>query len=190
MKKIGLTIVMTAFLCSSGFFKKGEDGSYSVDTSAVEKKATDAAAVASAKADELSKQAGDLSSAAIEKIKEQAAKFTVPKDEVVTDLSKSMDDIKAKVAAMDPVKLTAYLNQYTTVFTDTKAKVADYTQQVKDLKWTQKWSKKGKELKEQLKQYNTQFSGLKEQCTLYLDKLESLGLDPASLGIDLSAYGL
>ena len=190
MKKVGLILMTTAFICGSGFFKKSEDGSYSVDTSAVEKQANDAAAAASTKADELSKQAGDMSAAAIEKIKEQAAKFTVPKDEVVADLSKSMDDIKAKVAAMDPVKLTAYLNQYTTVFSETKAKVAKYAQEVKDLKWTQKWSKKGKELKSQLTQYNKQFSGLKEQCTLYLDKLESYGFDPAALGIDLSAYGL
>lgn len=190
MKKFGLLLMATAFICSSGFFKKSEDGSYAVDTSAVEKQANDAAAAAAAKADELSKQAGDMSAKALEKIKSEAAKLKVSKEEILADLAKPLDDIMTKVSTMDPVKLTAYLNQYSNVFTDTKQKVADYSRQVKDLKWTQKFSKKGKELKSQLAQYNKQFSGLKEQCSVYLDKLESFGFDPAALGIDLSAYGL
>lgn len=190
MKKFGIVLMAAAFVCSSGFLKKSEDGSYSVDTSGIEKQANDVAVAASAKADEMTKQAEDLSAKAIEKIKEQAAKLTVSKEEVLADLQKPLEDIKTKAAAMDPAKLTAYLGQYSAVFADAQAKVTEYTQQVKDLKWTQKFSAKGKELKSQLSKYSDQFNGLKEQAGVYLEKLKGYGLDPAALGIDLSAYGL
>jgi predicted nucleic acid-binding Zn-ribbon protein len=190
MKKAGMILIAAAFVCSSGFFKKSEDGSYSLDTEAAEKKASEASAAASAEVDKASKAAEEAANQAIEKIKAEAAKINVSKEEIMADLEKPLDDIKTKVSAMDPAKLTAYLNQYNTVFEDTQAKVADYTKQVKDLKFTEKFSKKGKELKAQLETYSNQFNGLKEQATVYLDKLKGYGLDPAALGIDLSAYGL
>jgi predicted nucleic acid-binding Zn-ribbon protein len=190
MKKIGFIIMATAFICGSGFFKKSEDGSYSVDTSAVEKQAADAAASASAQADKLTAKASDMATGATEQIKEAAAKYKVSKEEIMADLSKPLDQIKTKLASMDAIKLTSYLSEYSSVLSDTKQKVADYTQQVKDLKWTQKWSAKAKELKTQVSQYNNQYTGLKEQCSLYVDKLKAFGFDPSSLGIDLSAYGL
>jgi cell division septum initiation protein DivIVA len=190
MKKFGILLIATAFVCSSGFFKKGKDGSYSVDTAAAEKKANEVAAQASAEADKMTQQASTMSEVADIKIKEAAAKMNVPKEEILADLEKPLADIKTKVEAMDPVKLTAYLNQYNNVLTDSQAKVSDYTQQVKDLKFTQKFSKKGKEAKAQLEKYTGQYSGLKEQGSVYLSKLTSFGFDPAMLGIDLSAYGL
>ncbi|QBG49188.1 hypothetical protein EGM51_17955 [Verrucomicrobia bacterium S94] len=190
MKNLGIVLMAAAFICSSGFLKKGEDGSYSVDTSGIEKKANEAAAAASAKADEVTKQAETLSTKAVEKIKEQAAKLSVSKEEVLADLQKPLKDIQAKVATMDPAKLTAYLGQYSSVFADTQSKVTAYSQQVKDLKWYEKFSTKSKELKTQLSEYSNQFSGLKEKAGVYLEKLKGYGLDPAALGIDLSAYGL
>ena len=190
MKKVGLVLVAVAFVFGCGFLKKSDDGSYALDTAEAEKKANEAAATANAEVEKYSKQAGEMTDAAIAKIKEAAAKISVPKEEVIADLDKSLDDIKKKVAAMDPAKVIAYLDQYNNVFKDTQAKVADYTQQVKDLKWTQKFSKKGKELKANLEKYNDQFAGLKKQAEVYLAQLKSFGLDPAAFGIDLSAYGL
>ncbi|MDZ8118363.1 hypothetical protein [Pontiella agarivorans] len=190
MKTFGLALMAAAFVCSSGFLKKSEDGSYAVDTSGIEKKADEVAAAASAKAEEMTGQAENLSAKAIEKIKEQAAKLGVSKEEVLADLQKPLEEIKTKVAAMDPAKLTAYLGQYASVFADAQTNVTEYTQQVKDLNWIQKFTTKGKELKTQLEQYTTQFNGLKEQAGVYLEKLKGYGLDPAALGIDLSAYGL
>ncbi len=190
MKKLGLLMIATAFVFGSGFLKKGEDGSFSLDTAAAEKQANEAAATASAEVDKIAGQAGAMTDAAIAKIKEAAAKIDVPKEEILADLGKSFDDIKAKAAAMDPAKLTAYLSRYGAVFQDTQAKVADYAQQVKDLKWTQKFGAKGKELKSTLAKYNDQFAGLKDQATVYLDALKGYGLDPAAFGLDLSAYGL
>ncbi len=190
MKNLGIILMATAFICSSGFLKKGEDGSLSVDTSSLEKKADEATAAANGKIEQVTQAAGELSANALDKIKAEAAKLNVSKEEVLADLGKPLADIKAKVADMDPVKLTAYLSQYTTVVQDAQAKVTEYTQQVKDLKWTQKFTKKGKELKTQLEQYSTQFSSLKEQAGVYIATLKGYGLDPAALGIDLSAYGL
>ncbi|MDF7807688.1 hypothetical protein P4E94_09590 [Pontiellaceae bacterium B12219] len=190
MKKFGCIIMATAFICSSGFFKKSEDGSYSVDTSAVEKKAADAAASASAQADKLTAAASDMTAGATEQIKEAAAKYKVSKEEIMADLEKPLEQIKTKIASMDAAKLTSYLGEYGSVLSETKQKVADYTQQIKDLSFTQKFGSKAKELKSQLAQYSDQYSGLKEQCSLYMDKLKSFGFDPSSLGIDLSAYGL
>jgi hypothetical protein len=190
MKKIGFIIMATAFICGSGFLKKSEDGSYSVDTSGVEKQAADAAASASAQADKLSAKASGMSAGATEQIKAAAAKLSVSKEEIMADLKKPMDQVKTKVAAMDAINLTAYLSQYSNVLSETQQKVTDYTQQVKDLKFTQKFGKKAKELKAQLAQYTDQYSGLKDQCSVYMEKLNSFGFDPAALGIDLSAYGL
>lgn len=42
---------------------------------------------------------------------------------------------------------------------------------------------KGKEIKDQLSQYTSQLSGLKERYGIYLDKLKSLGIDLAAFGI-------
>jgi hypothetical protein len=152
MKKLSILILAGAFVFGSGFFKKGEDGSYSVDTSGIEKKASDAAAAASTKADDLSKQAEEISAKAIEKIKTEAAKINV--------------------------------------LSNTKTKMADYTQQAKNLNFFQKFSTKGKELKAQAEKYTSQFDGLKNQCSVYTEKLTALGITPAALGIDLSEYGL
>ena len=190
MKKAGIILITTAFVCSSGFLKKDKDGNYGVDTSGIEKQANDAAAAASAEVDKAAKSAEEMQAKAVEKIKAEAAKINVSKDEIMADLAKPMDDIKTKVAAMDPEKLTAYLNQYGAVFADTQTKVTEYTQQVKDLKFTEKFSAKGKELKAQLSQYTDQFNGLKEQAEVYMSSLQGLGFDPAMLGIDLSPYGL
>lgn len=190
MKNIGIMLTAAAFVCCSGFLNKDKDGNYSVDTSGIEQQANDAAAAANTEIDKAAKQAEAYSAKALEKIKTEAAKIKVSKEEIMVDLEKPIEDIKTKVSAMDPAKLTAYLGQYSNVITDAQKQVADYTQQVKDLKWTQTFSKKGKELKTQLEKYTNQFSTLKEQAGLYMNTLKGFGLDPAALGLDLSAFGL
>ena len=190
MKKTGLILMAVACICSCGFFKKGKDGSYSIDTSEIDKQASNVTATANAEIDKASKKSEEYKAKTIAKIKAEAEKVAVSKEEVLAELEKPVEDIKTKAAALDPAKLTAYLYQYSHVIADSQAKVADYTQQVKDLKFTQKFSKEGKELKAQLDNYTTQFNDLSEQASVYLNSLKGFGLDPAALGIDLSAYGL
>ncbi|MEN7973545.1 MAG: hypothetical protein ABFR47_06885 [Verrucomicrobiota bacterium] len=179
MKRIGLVLFAAAFVFGSGFLKQNEDGSLSADTSGLIKKA-----------DETAKQAEAMATNAVEQAKKVAESYNVKKEEIIADLEKPVEAIKQKVAGMDAAKLVAYLNQYSNVFSDTQNQVTDYTAQLKELKWTQKLGAKGKELKSQISQYTGQLKGLKEQCSLYIDKLESYGVDPSAYGIDLSAYGL
>jgi NADH dehydrogenase/NADH:ubiquinone oxidoreductase subunit G len=179
MKKIGLLIIATAFLLGSGFLKKNADGTTALDTSSLTKAAADA-----------TEQAETMTADAVAKAKKAAESITVKKEEILADLEKPLDEIKQKVAGMDTARLMAYASKYTEVFSDSQDKIAEYTAQLKDLKWTQKLGAKGKEIKGQLASYTDQFAGLKEHATLYLDKLKATGIDPAAYGIDLSAYGL
>ena len=86
--------------------------------------------------------------------------------------------------------MVAYLSKYKEVFSGTEGKIADYKEQVKNLKWTQKYSAKGKELKASLNKYNDQFKGLTTQAAVYVEKLEGYGINLADYGVDLSKYGL
>jgi poly-D-alanine transfer protein DltD len=172
MKKMMTIAFAVAFVFASGFLGKNEDGSISVDTA------------------DLSAQAEAMSAKAVEKAVKAAESINVSKDEILGDLGKSMEDIKKKVGEMDPARLIAYLNQYSSVLSDTQKQVADYAAQIKDLKWTKKFSAEARELKGQLKNYTARFDQLKTQATAYIEKLESYGIDLAACGIDLSAFGL
>ncbi len=179
MKKIGLVIITAAFVFSSGFFKKNEDGSYAADTAGLTKAAN-----------EMKAEAGALSEKTIEAAKKKAAAMKVPSEEIIADLSKTTEQLKQKMAGMDTATVMAYMGQYSTVFAETQKKITDLSTQVKDLGWKDKLGSKGKELKGQLATYTDQFNGLKDQCTVYVDKIKSFGIDPAAYGVDLSAYGL
>lgn len=178
MKKFGLLVITTAFLFGNGFLKN-EDGSISTDISDISKTA-----------DAATQQAKAMTAKAAEKAKKAAESINVSSEEIIGDLGKSMDEIKQKVAGMDPAKLVAYLNQYNDVFANTQNQMKGITAQIKELKWTEKFGAKAKDLKNQLATYTDQAKGLKEQCAFYIEKLESYGLDLSAYGIDLSAYGL
>ena len=116
MKKMISIAFAAAFVFSSGFLGQNEDGSLSVDTAG------------------LNEQASAMTDKAIAKAVKAAESINVSKDEILGDLGKSMEAIKQKVGEMDPARLIAYLNQYSSVLSDTQAQVADYTAQIKDLK--------------------------------------------------------
>lgn len=177
--RFGITLLAIAFISGSGFLKKNEDGSTSLDTASLTKAAADATA-----------QTESMSQQAMEKIKAAAAKIEVKPEEILADLAKPAEEIKQKVAGMDAANLMAYVNQYSNVFKDTQGQITDYAEQVKSLKFTEAFSAKGKELKSQLSTYTDQLSGLKEQCSHYVTALKGYGIDPAAFGMDLSAYGL
>ena len=179
MKKTGFILIATAFLLGSGFLKKNEDGSYAADTASLTKAA-----------DEMKEEAGAASAKAIEAAKKKAASMKIPSEEIIADLSKTAEQLKEKVAGMDSATVMAYMGQYSTVLAETQAKITDLTAQVKELNFKDKFTAKGKELKNQLATVTDQFSGLKEQCNVYMEKLQSYGIDPAAFGVDLSAYGL
>lgn len=183
MKKLGLLIVAAAFVFGSGFLKKNADGSTSLDTASLQKQADDATAKAQAEMDKAAKQAEAAKQKAIAETKKAAEKINVKAEDIKADLAMSVDQIKAKIDTFKEDQLLAYAEKYKAIYADKKAQVAEYTQKVKDLKWTEKWGKKGRELKSQLKGYKGQLGTLAEQYTIYADKLKAMG-------IDLSAFGL
>jgi hypothetical protein len=177
--KPSVFIAVVAFVVGSGFLKQNADGTTSLDTSGLAKAAADATG-----------QAETMTADAVAKAKKAAESITVKKEEILADLDKPLEEIKQKVAGMDAARLVAYAGKYGEVFADSQAKIADYTDQLKALKWTEKLGEKGKEIKGQLATYTDQFAGLKQQAGLYMDKIKATGIDPAAYGIDLSAYGL
>ncbi|MDD3277214.1 MAG: hypothetical protein PHP93_09210, partial [Kiritimatiellales bacterium] len=108
---------------------------------------------------------------------------TVNKDNVMAELDRPVADIKAKVSSLGQPELMAYANTYKDVLLEKKDQIAGLTSQLKALPMADVFGEKGKALKDQLSQYTSQFSGLKERYSVYLDKLKALG-------VDLSAFGL
>lgn len=188
MKRFGIILIASAFVFSSGFFKKSEDGSYSIDTTSIEKKTTDA--IETKATAEAEKMAATSTSEMVAAAKKAVAQYDITDEEILADLAKTKDEIVAKVAAMDKTKLIAYLSKYKEVFAGTEGKMAEYTKQIKNLSITQKYSAKGKELKASMKKYTDQYDSLKTQAAVYVEKLESYGVNLSSYGIDLSKYGL
>ena len=77
----------------------------------------------------------------------------------------------------------AYADQYKNVLLEKKDQIADLTGQLKGLSMTEMMGDKAKLIKDQITLYSDQFAGLKDRYSIYLEKLESFG-------VDLSAYTL
>jgi len=183
MKKLGLLILATAFVFGTGFLKKNEDGSTSLDTASLQKQADKATAKAQDEMEKAATQAEAAKQKAIEETKKAVEKINVKAEDIKADLAMSADQIKAKIDTFKEDQLLAYAEKYKAMFAEKKAQVADYTQKVKDLKWTEKWSKKGRELKSQLKEYKGQLGTLGEQYQVYADKLKAMDIDLSSFGL-------
>lgn len=146
------------------------------------------------KAETVAAQATEKVSEIVEKTKVSAQKLsqkaqtaikelTVNKDNVMAELDRPVADIKAKVSSLGQPELMAYANTYKDVLLEKKDQIAGLTSQLKALPMADVFGEKGKALKDQLSQYTSQLSGLKERYSVYLDKLKTLG-------VDLSAFGL
>jgi hypothetical protein len=98
-------------------------------------------------------------------------------------LSQSVEQVKEKVAGFDKAQLLAYADQYKTVLLDKKDQIANLTEQLKGLSMTDMMGEKSKQIKDQMAQYTGDITALKERYSVYLQQLETFG-------VDLSAYGL
>lgn len=153
--------------------KKGEDGTAEIMSSEEIVEKTQAAAV----------QASEKAAEITEKADAAVSTLTVKAGDVMADLNQSVEQIKEKVAGFDKTQVLAYVDQYKSVLLEKKGQIADLTGQLKDLSMTELMGDKAKVLKDQITQYSDQFSGLKDRYSIYLQKLEELG-------VDLSAYTL
>ena len=172
MKQI-IFYALAAGLAISAGCKKGEDGTTEMMSSEEVVETTQAVAVQTTeKAAEVSAQAEAAVSA-----------ITVKAEDVMGDLNQSVEQIKEKVAGFDKTEVLAYADQYKNVLLEKKDQIADLTGQLKGLSMTEMMGDKAKLIKDQITLYSDQFAGLKDRYSIYLEKLESFG-------VDLSAYTL
>lgn len=109
--------------------------------------------------------------------------LTVNKDDVMAELEQPVAELKTKVDSLGQPKLMAYASTYKDVLLEKKEQLAGLTDQLKALPMGEMFGEKGKAIKEQLSQYTSQLSGLKERYSIYLDKLKALGVDLSVFGI-------
>lgn len=183
MKQIVYYALAAGLVLAAGC-KKGEDGTTEVMSSeeVVEKtkevavQTTEKAAEVTAKAEEVTKEVTAKTEAAV-------AALNVQAEDVMADLNQSVEQIKEKVAGFDKTQLLAYADQYKNVLLEKKDQIADLTEQLKGLSMSEMMGEKSKQIKDQMAKYTGEITALKERYTVYLDKLETFG-------VDLSAYGL
>ena len=172
MKQI-VFYALAAGLALSAGCRKGEDGTTEMMSAEEVADTTQAAAVqATEKAAEVTEQAEAAVSA-----------VAVKAEDVMADLNQSVEQIKEKVAAFDKTQVLAYAEQYKNVLLEKKDQIAELTGQLKGLSMTEMMGDKAQALKDQIAQYTDQFAALKERYSVYLEKLETFG-------VDLSAYML
>ena len=172
MKQI-IFYALAAGLALSAGCKKGEDGTTEMMSA---EEIADTTQVAAVQATEKAAEVTETATAAVSAI-------TVKAEDVMGDLNQSVEQIKEKVAAFDKTEVLAYADQYKNVLLEKKDQIADLTGQLKGLSMTEMMGDKAKLIKDQITLYSDQFAGLKDRYSIYLEKLESFG-------VDLSAYAL
>ena len=168
MKQIIFYALATSLAFSAGC-KKGEDGTTEMMSAEEVADKTQAVAV------QTTEKAAEVTAA--------VSAITVKAADVMGDLNQSVEQIKEKVAGFDKTQVLAYAGEYKNVLLEKKDQIADLTGQLKGLSMTEMMGDKAKVLKDQIAQYSDQFNGLKDRYSIYLQKLESFG-------VDLSAYTL
>lgn len=157
----------------------------------VKQKAVDVKDQAVEKAVDLTAQATEKVTAVVEKTKVAAQELsqkaqtvmkelTVNKEDVLAELDQPVANIKAKVADLGQPALLAYASTYKDVLLEKKDQLAGLTEQLKALPMGDMLGSKGKAIKDQLSQYTSQLSGLKDRYSIYLDQLKALGVDLSS----------
>jgi hypothetical protein len=181
-----LILAATAISANAGLLDKDENGNFAAMADLSEK--ADAAKVTAsnewAKASAISK---DTYAKALEETKKAMALLNVKAEDVQANLGLSTADLKAQLESFKQEKLLAYAGEYQKLLETTQTKVTDYGTQFKELKWTQKFTSKGRELKGQLKQYQGQLDTLSAQYGIYIDKLKAMGVNLSDFGLGTDA---
>lgn len=180
MKQAIFYALATSLVLATGCTKETEDGTKELmTTEEVVGKTQETAVKATEKAAEVTEKAEE----ATQQVTAAVSSLTVKAEDVMSDLNKSVEEIKQKVAGFDKSQVIAYANTYKDVLIEKKDQLAAMTEKVKALSMTEMLGEKGKELKAQLAQYTEQITGLQDRYGVYLDQLKAFG-------VDLSAYGL
>ena len=195
MKQVVISVLTAGVILSAGCSKKEEPAPPEVapkttiaeQAQTASKDMTQKAEAVTAQAAEkiagVTEQAKTATQEVAQKIEAVKSALTVKPDQVMAELNQPVANIKAKVAALGQPELMAYANTYKDVLLEKKAQFTGLTDQLKALPMGDMLGAKGKAIKDQLSQYTSQLSGLKERYSVYLDKLKSLGVDLSSFGL-------
>jgi hypothetical protein len=173
MKQVVFYALAAGLVLSSGCSKKEE---------AASKEAMPAATVAE-QAQAVTAQAQAVTKEAARKAQAAVSALTVKSEEVMAELNLPVADIKTKAAGYGQSELLGYANAYKDVILAKKEQWTALTQTLKGLPMADMIGEKGKAIKAELSQYNTQLAGLKERYSVYLDLLKKFGVDISSFGI-------
>lgn len=183
MKQIVFYAIAAGLLLGAGC-KRSEDGSTEMMSSEeIAEQSRDVAVQTTEKAAEVTAKAEEVTKEVTQKTEAAVAALNVQAEDVMADLNQSVEQVKEKVAAFDKTQLIAYVDQYKNVLLEKKDQIADLTEQLKGLSMSEMMGEKSKQIKDQMSKYTNEFTALKERYTVYLDQLETFG-------VDLSAYGL
>jgi polyhydroxyalkanoate synthesis regulator phasin len=196
MKQAVFCVLATGLILSAGCSKKEEPApnppaipkaTLPEQAQAVSKDLTQKAEAVTAQATEKVTAVVEQAKVAAQELSQKAQtaikELTVNKDDVMAELNQPVTDIKAKVAALGQPELMAYASTYKDLLLEKKDQLAGLTNQLKALPMGDMLGAKGKAIKDQLSQYTSQLSGLKERYGVYLDKLKALGVDLSAFGI-------
>jgi hypothetical protein len=172
MKKTLLCIMAGMLLTATGC-KKSEE---TAETTPAETTAS-LTQEATEKLNEVTAQVTDKAA----ELTEKAAAFSVKAEDILAELNESVAAVQEKATTLDESQALAYAETYKDVLLEKKDQLTDVTAQVKDLSLLEAASSKGLVLKNQLAQYTTELSALKDRYNIYLAKLKSLGADISSL---------
>jgi len=193
MKQV-IFYAVTAGLILSGCSKQEEPAAEATPEATGTEQAKTIVTDVKERAGDLGAQATEKATAVVEKTKVAAQELsqkaqtmikqlTVNNDDVLAELDQPVAEIKAKVADLGQPALMAYASTYKDVLVEKKDQLAGLTTQLKALPMGDIFGEKGKAIKGQLSQYTSQFNGLKDRYSIYLDKLKALGVDLSSFGM-------
>lgn len=187
MKQVAFYALTTALVISTGCSdNKKETEGVPVETAPTASLTDQAKSVTkdlTQKAEALTEQATEKLTAVTDQAQSVIKNFTVSKEEVLAEINLPIADLKTKVETLAQPELLAYANTYKDVLLEKKDQLASLTSQLKGLPMSELLGAKGKAIKNQISQYTSQFTGLKERYDVYLDKLKSLGVDLSAFGI-------
>lgn len=181
MKQAIFYALAAGLVLSAGCSKKEEPAKV-IPKEPVAQQTPAAPAQVTEKVTAIATQAQAITKDVAQKVEAVKSALTVKTEQVMAELNQPVADIKAKVASLGQPELLANANAYKDVILAKKDQLASLTSQLKSLPMSDMLVK-GKAIKDQLSQYTTQLSGLKERYGVYLDMLKKLGVDLSSFGL-------
>ena len=182
MKQVVFYALAAGLVLSAGCSKKEEPAKV-IPKESVAQQTPAAPTQVKEKVTAIATQAQAITKDVAQKVEAVKSALTVKPEQVMAELNQPVADIKAKVASLGQPELLASATAYKDVILAKKDQLASLASSLKGLPMADMLGAKGKAIKDQLSQYTSQLSGLKERYSVYLDMLKKLGVDLSAFGI-------